>query len=770
MKANIIGGGPAGLYFAILAKKKHPNDQITVYERNRADDTFGFGVVFSDETLGFFRDADGESYDEIINHFAYWDEIETHFGGRVISSTGHGFCGMSRVGLLQILQRRAEGLGVDIRYETDITDLAPYRNADLVVASDGVNSMIRDTYAGSFKPSIDYRPNRFVWLGTNAPFAAFAFTFKENQHGIWNGHAYQYEEGLATLIVECTEDTWRASGLDKDDEAATAVYMAELFKEELGGHKILTNRSNWRAFPVVHCEAWVHENVVLMGDAAHTAHFSIGSGTKLAMEDAIALFEAVEADRDDIAGAPKRYEAARRDEVGRIQHAAGISLTWFETVERFWNMDPIQFNFSMLTRSKQITYENLSLRDPALVEEVRDWFAKQAGVTDTNNPPVPMFTPFKLRDMALQNRVVVSPMCQYSAAGGLPNDWHMVHLGGRCLGGAGLIFTEMTAVSEMGRISPGCTGIYTNDHCQAWARIVDFVHNNSCAKICLQLGHAGRKGSTQLGWEAPDRPLESGNWPIMSASPLPYFPDSAVPREMTEQDMDELIVAFVRAAEYGMAAGFDMLEVHMAHGYLLACFISPLTNQRQDAYGSSIENRMALPLRVFDAVRAVWPDDRPISVRLSATDWHPDGLSADDLVAAAGMLKAAGCDLIDVSAGQTIPDQQPVYGRMFQTPFSDQIRNEVDIATMAVGNITTADQVNTILAAGRADLVALARPHLTDPHFTLEAAARYDHEAQAWPEQYASAQPQAHAVASRQREDIEELRRAARPAKPQPTN
>ena len=766
VKANIIGGGPAGLYFAILAKKQHPDDRITVYERNRIDDTFGFGVVFSDETLGFFRDADGESYDEIINHFAYWDEIDTRYDGAVIRSSGHGFCGMSRMGLLQILQRRAQDLGVEIHYETDITDLTPYLEADLVIAADGVNSLVRDTYAASFKPAIDYRPNRFVWLGTKAPLEAFTFIFKEDRHGIWNVHAYRYQDDLATLIIETTEDTWAAAGMDRASEAETAAFMAELFADELGGAEVLTNRSTWRAFPNIHCDSWVHENVVLIGDAAHTAHFSIGSGTKLAMEDAIALFQACEADRDDLAGAPGRYEAARREEVERIQHAANTSLTWFETVARFWGMHPIQFNFSMLTRSKQITYENLSLRDPGLVDDMREWFADQAGARPDT---VPMFTPFKLRGMALENRVVVSPMCQYSAVDGVPNDWHMVHLGSRCLGGAGLIFTEMTVVDELGRISTGCTGIYTEAQCQAWRRIVDFVHANSAAKICLQLGHAGRKGSTQLGWENPDHPLASGNWPIMAASPLPYFPDSAVPRQMDRGDMDDLVAAHVRAAEYGLAAGFDMLEIHMAHGYLLAGFISPLTNQRDDEYGGSIRNRMALPLRVFDAVRAVWPKDRPMSVRLSATDWRIGGLDATDLVAAAVMLKDAGCDLIDVSAGQTVPDQEPVYGRMFQTPFSDQIRNEARIPTMAVGNITSADQVNTILAAGRADLVALARPHLADPHFTLDAAARYDYTRQSWPQPYAAAQPQAHAVASRQREDIEELRRNARPAKPRPT-
>ena len=766
VKANIIGGGPAGLYFAILAKKQHPEDKITVFERNQPDDTFGFGVVFSDETLSFFREADAESYNEIISHFAYWDEIETRYDGQVIRTSGHGFCGMSRKCLLQILQNRADGLGVTIHYESEITDPSPYQDADLVVAADGVNSQIRETYAASFNPRIDFRPNKFVWLGTAAPFEAFTFIFKEDRNGIWNVHAYRYEDELATLIVETTEVTWKSAGMDTATEAETAQFIAELFAEELNGAQVLTNRSNWRAFPNIHCESWVHENIVLIGDSAHTAHFSIGSGTKLAMEDAIALHQACEADRDNITSAPARYEAVRREEVERIQHAANTSLTWFETVSRFWGMDARQFNFSMLTRSKQITYENLSLRDPQLIADVRDWFAVQAG-----SPPgtVPMFTYFRLRGMDLENRIVISPMCQYSAVEGEPNDWHMVHLGSRCLGGAGLIFTEMTVVARDGRISHGCTGIYNDKQCQAWKRIVNFVHTQSRSKICLQLGHAGRKGSTQLGWENPDHPLENGNWPIMSASPLPYLPNSAIPREMSQDDMDELVAAHVRAAEYGLEADFDMLEIHMAHGYLLASFISPLTNLRRDLYGGDIKNRMTLPLRVFRAVRVVWPEDRPISVRLSATDWHEGGLSSEDLVAAATMLKDAGCDLIDVSAGQTVPHQKPAYGRMFQTPFSDQIRNEVGISTIAVGNITTADQVNTILAAGRADLVALARPHLVNPHFTLQAAAHYEHEAQIWPHAYATAQLQAHAVAGRHRADMEELRRMARPAKPSTT-
>ncbi|MDP6346235.1 MAG: bifunctional salicylyl-CoA 5-hydroxylase/oxidoreductase [Alphaproteobacteria bacterium] len=770
MKANVIGGGPAGLYFAILAKRRHPGDDITVYERNRPDDTFGFGVVFSDETLGHFRDADSESYDEIVANFAYWDEIETHYGGSVIRSAGHGFCGMSRVKLLNILQRRAQALGVRIEYQTEITDLEAYRDADLVVAADGVNSLIRETHAASFKPHIDHRPNRFVWLGTNAPLAAFTFIFKGNRHGIWNVHAYRYEEGRATWIVETTERTWLAAGMDQASEADTVAYMAELFGDELAGAEILNNRSNWRAFPNIQCESWVHENVVLLGDAAHTAHFSIGSGTKLAMEDAIALCQAREQEGDDVAAALAAYDEIRRDEVERIQHAADTSLSWFENVDRYFGMHPVQFNFSMLTRSKQITYDNLALRDPALVDQVRDWFAgevaKRGLPVPTAPPPPPMFTPFQLRRMVLANRVVVSPMCQYSAEDGLPNDWHLVHLGGRALGGAGLVVTEMTAIDRLARISPGCAGIYTDDHCQAWRRIVDFVHANSAAKICLQLGHAGRKGSTQLGWQQMDHRLPRDNWPTMAASPIPYLEDGPAPRQMTETDMDQVVECYVRATAHAVAAGFDMIELHMAHGYLLAGFISPLTNRRTDGYGGPIENRMRFPGRVFDAVRAAWPEERPVSVRISATDWTAGGLSEADAVAVALMLKERGCDLIDVSAGQTVADQAPDYGRMFQVPFSDRIRQEAAIPTVAVGNITTADQVNTIVAAGRADLVALARPHLANPHFTLAAAAQYDYPEQPWPPQYLNAREQAHALAARQQEEMAELRYLARPAKP----
>ena len=772
MKIDIIGGGPAGLYFAILMKKADPGHEIHVVERNRPDDTFGFGVVFSDETLGNFRDSDAETYYEILDNFAYWDEIDTHFKGRVIRSTGHGFCGIGRKELLNILQRRAAGLGIDVRYETDIADVETLRrNTDLLVASDGINSVTRDTYEASFRTEIDWRSNKFVWLGIKAALPAFTFIFKEDRHGIWNVHAYRYKGDYATFVLETTEDAWRKAGLDQASEEETVAFTEALFADELPECEYLTNRSLWRTFPMIRCGSWVHENVVLIGDAAHTAHFSIGSGTKLAMEDSIALANAFAERPNDVRAALADYDAVRRPEVEKIQHAADVSLVWFENVHRFWDMDPVQFNFSLLSRSKQITYDNLRLRDAKLVDDVTHWCAEKARDAGfdvpRNDPPPPMFLPFKLRDMVVQNRVVVSAMCQYSATDGMPDDWHLVHLGSRAIGGAGLVFTEMTNVSADARISPGCTGLYSEAHRDAWKRVVDFVHANSQAKICMQLGHAGRKGSTQLGWEDMDHPLADGNWPIVAPSPLPYFPGSQTPREMTRADMDETVAHYVRAATWADEAGFDMCEVHMAHGYLLASFISPLTNKRTDEYGGAVENRMRFPLEVFDAVRAVWPDHKPMSARISATDWMPDGLSDADLLAVARLLKEHGCDLIDVSAGQTVPDQQPIYGRMFQTPFSDRIRNEVDVATMAVGNITTADQVNTIVAAGRADLVALARPHLADPYFTLRAAAHYGYTPQHWPAPYLTGRDQAMLLAERENDEQAEMRRLARPPKPQ---
>lgn len=768
MKVNVIGGGPGGLFYAILHKKAHPGDEVVVLERNRPDDTFGFGVVLSAATLGNVYAADQDTYLEIERSFAYWDDIYTHVRGRVLKSAGHAFSGVSRLRLLQILQQRAQALGVELRFQHEVQDLAPCLGADLVVAADGINSRVREGWADHFRPRIDLRPNKFVWLGAEMTLPGFTYVFENNAHGVWTAHAYQYEPGMCTVVVETTDRAFAAAGLRTEDEAGTVAYAEEVFGATFGRGRLVTNRSFWRNFPMMRLETWVKDNVVLLGDAAHTAHFSIGSGTKLAMESAIALAAAVDGAYGDVPAALAAYDRDRRDEVERTQHAADVSLVWFENVKRLWDADPVQFNFSLLSRSKQITYENLRERDPSVVAEVDRWFtakvAAEQGLPAPEAPVPPMFTPFRLRDMAVGNRVVVSPMCQYSAEDGLPNDWHLMHLGARAAGGAGLVVTEMTCIAADARITPGCAGIYTAEHEAQWRRITDFVHRHSQARIALQLGHAGRKGSTQLAWERIDHPLPAGNWGLISASPLPYFPGvSQVPREMDAADMARVKAQFVAATQAAERCGFDMLELHMAHGYLLASFISPLTNHRGDGYGGGLEGRMRYPLEVLDAVRAAWPEHKPLSVRISATDWAPGGLDGRDAVEVAKMLKAHGTDLVDVSSGQTDPASKPFYGRMYQTPFAEAIRLEAGIATMAVGAITSADQVNTILAAGRADLCALARPHLTNPHFTLQAAAEYGVAAQPWPKPYLAGRQQAASLAERERQD-----RAARAVKPPP--
>jgi anthraniloyl-CoA monooxygenase len=769
MKVHVVGGGPAGLYFAILMKKAWPQRRITVFERNRPDDTFGFGVVFSDQTLDTFEAYDRESYRAIIGHFAYWDDIEIHFRGTTHRIGGNGFCGCSRANLLKILGRRARSLGVEIEYQAEISPTDPkIRQADLVVVADGINSRLRDTYADRFKPSVDLRPNFFSWMGSTRPFDAFTFFFRETEHGIFIGHCYQYEPQRSTWIIETDPKTFARAGLDKLDEAESARFAERLFADELKGHRLVTNRSIWRNFPTVRCERWVADNMVLIGDAKATAHFSIGSGTKLAMEDAIALYEAFRSTNGrDVPTALAHFETRRREEVEKTQHSADVSLVWFEHVNRFWNMDPTRFAFGLMTRSKAITYDNLALRAPEFVAQADAVVARDTQAlgfpADTIKPLAPMFQPFRLRNMAIENRVVVSPMCQYSSQDGLPSDWHLVHYGSRAIGGAGLMFTEMTDVSEEARISLGCAGMYNDAHEAAWKRIVDFVHAQSKTKFCLQLGHAGRKGATKLMWEGIDEPLEQGAWPIISASPLPYFPHSVVPREMTRADMDRVIADYVAATERAERAGFDMVELHAAHGYLIASFISPLTNTRTDEYGGSLENRMRFPLEVFRAMRAAWPDEKPMSVRISATDWEDGGLTGDDAVEVARAFAEVGCDLIDVSTGQTTADAEPVFGRMFQTPFSDQIRNDAGLATMCVGTITTADQVNTIIAAGRADLVALARPHLVDPYFTIKAAAWYDAPAIHCPPQYLAGKDQIFRNSARDREELKDLKLKAKP-------
>ncbi len=760
MRIVCIGGGPAGLYFALLMKKQNPAHEITVLERNRPDDTFGWGVVFSDQTLSNLEQADYPSYHRIRQAFYHWDDIEIHFKGQVIRTTGHGFIGIGRKRLLQILQERCVELGVNLVFQTEVTDdevVAWAYQADLVIAADGINSRTRQKYAQTFGPDIDVRKCRFVWLGTKKRFEAFTFAFEKTEWGWFQAHAYPFDSDTSTFIVETPETVWQKAGLDRMSQEEGIAFCERLFARHLEGHKLLSNAAHlrgsaiWIKFPRVVCQRWVHWNrlegrevpVVLMGDAAHSAHFSIGSGTKLALEDAIELSRTFArlGDRPDrLKEVLETYQAVRQVEVLKLQNAARNSTEWFENVERYSGLEALQFAYSLLTRSQRISHENLRLRDRRFLEHVETWLAQRAGLPP--KPVPPMFTPFRLRSLTLKNRVVVSPMAMYSAKDGLVNDFHLVHLGARALGGAALVFTEMTAPSPEARITPGCAGLWSEAHMRAYQRIVDFVHTHTDAKIALQLGHAGPKGSTQVGWEAMDEPLPEGNWPLIAPSPIPYGPNNQTPRAMTQEDMERVKAEFVQAALWGLEAGFDWLELHCAHGYLLSAFLCPLTNHRTDAYGGSLENRMRYPLEVFRALRAVWPEHLPMSVRISAHDWAPGGNTPDDAVEMARMFKEAGCDLIDVSSGQTTRQARPIYGRMYQTPFADRIRNEVGIATMAVGAIYEADHVNSIIAAGRADLCAIARPHLANPHWTLLEAAKLGYREIAWPKPYLSGKAQ----------------------------
>ena len=747
MRIACIGGGPAGLYFSILMKQADPAHDITVYERNRPDDTFGWGVVFSDATLGNFSEADPESYAEITRSFHHWDDCDVFFKGRKITSGGHGYCGIGRQRLLNILQARAAALGVKQVFEAEIADDADPRlaGADLIVAADGVNSQVRKKYAGHFQPDIDVRKCRYIWLGTHLKLNAFTFITEPSEWGWFQVHAYQFDRDTSTFIVECREETWLAAGLDKLDQAGSIAFCEKLFEKHLQGNKLMSNArhlrgSAWLNFNRVLCRKWHHNNIVLIGDAAHTAHFSIGSGTKLAMEDAIALAKTLAAEPGNVEHALALYQTEREIEALKLQSSARNRMEWFENVARYAHLEPEQYAYTLLTGSQRIGHENLRLRDQAYVDSVETWFAQQAGLPAKPLPP--MFTPFRLRGLTLKNRVVVSPMAMYSCQDGLPADFLLVHLGSRALGGAGLVMTEMTCVSPEARITPGCAGLWNDDQLRGWQRIVDFVHGHSDAKIGLQLGHAGPKGSTQVGWEQIDEPLPTGNWPLLAASAIAYGPQNQVPKAMTRADMDSVREAFVAAAQRGAAAGFDLLELHCAHGYLLSGFLCPLTNRRTDEYGGTLENRLRYPLEVFRALRAAWPEDRPMTVRISAHDWAPGGNTPEDAVAMARAFQAAGADMIDVSSGQTTREAQPIYGRMYQTPFSDRIRNEVGIATIAVGNIFEADHVNSIVAAGRADLCAIARPHLADPAWTLHAAAQINYHEAAWPKQYLTGKAQ----------------------------
>ncbi|GAB5432885.1 MAG: bifunctional salicylyl-CoA 5-hydroxylase/oxidoreductase [Epibacterium sp.] len=731
-------------------------------ERNRADDTFGWGVVLSDETLDNLAANDAKSAESIRSHFAYWDDVALLFKGTRQVSSGHGFCGIGRKKLLILLQERARELGVKMQFETEVQSAEDYRkDYDLVVASDGLNSRTRSLYADTFKPDVDTRLCNFVWLGTHQTFKdAFTFIFEETEHGwVW-AHAYQFDDDTATFIVECTQETFDAFGFGSMSQQESIKTCEEIFKDHLGGHALMTNANHirgsaWIRFPRVLCEKWSHENVVLMGDAAATAHFSIGSGSKLALESAIALADLLH-EKPDLQSAFDEYEDQRRLEVLRLQSAARNSMEWFERVERYLDLDPVQLNYSMLTRSQRISHENLRERDKDWLESAERWFMDQAGAPKDAPLRAPMFAPFRLREMDLKSRIVVSPMAQYKAKDGSPTDWHLVHYGERAKGGAGLVYTEMTCVSPEGRITPGCPGLYAPEHEAAWSRITDFVHAETDAKICCQIGHSGRKGSTQLGWEEMDAPLPQGNWDIVSASAIPWSGQNATPREITRAEMDEVRDQFVRAAQMADRAGFDMIELHAAHGYLISSFLSPVSNQRGDDYGGSLENRLRYPLEIFAAMRAVWPEGKPMSVRISANDWvGEDGVTPDEAVQIARAFWEAGADLIDVSAGQTTTEAKPVYGRMFQTPFSDQIRNEAGICTMAVGNIYEADHANSILMAGRADLVAVGRPHLSDPYWTLHEGSKIgDRAAPDWPLPYLAGRDQSWRLADKEAETL----------------
>ncbi|MES2118158.1 MAG: bifunctional salicylyl-CoA 5-hydroxylase/oxidoreductase [Pseudomonadota bacterium] len=774
MNIVCIGGGPAGLYFGLLMKKQDPAHTITVIERNRPYDTFGWGVVFSDQTLGNLAAADEPTARAILQSFNHWDDIDIHFKGQKVRSGGHGFCGIGRKHLLNILQRRCEELGVRLVFETDVADdqeIAARYGADLVIAADGLNSRIRSRYAATFAPQIEARQCRFVWLGTKKKFDAFTFAFKQTPHGWFQAHIYQYDGDTSTFIVEAPETVWRAAGLEEMSQEQSIAWCEQLFADQLDGHALMSNAAHlrgssvWIKFPRIVCAQWVHWNdtptgrvpVVLMGDAAHSAHYSIGSGTKLALEDAIELARCF-GQHGDTAAALAAYQQVRAVEVLKIQSAARNSMEWFENVERYSAMEAPQFAYSMLTRSQRLSHENLRLRDAGYVAGFEAWFAQRAfAQAQLPAPPSlaipPMFTPLKVRGLTLKNRIVVSPMAQYSAVDGTVGDYHLAHLGARALGGAALVCAEMTCVSADARITPFCPGMYAPEHTQAWRRIVDFVHANSDAKIALQLGHAGAKGSTRAMWDGIDLPLERDNWPLVSASRQQYLAGvSQTARAVTVEDMARIEADFVRAALAAGEAGFDWLELHCAHGYLLSSFISPLTNERGDEYGGSLENRCRFPLRVFAAVRAVWPQHKPMSVRISAHDWVEGGITPDDAVQIARLFKAAGADMIDCSSGQVSKLEQPQYGRMFQTPFADRVRNEAGIGAIAVGSIFEADHANGIIAAGRADLCAVGRPHLANPAWTLAEAARIGYAGAPWPRQYLAGKQQLERNLARERQ------------------
>ena len=759
LNVAVMGGGPAGLYFGISLKLKNPVANITIIERNKATDTFGWGVVLSDETLSNLENNDPVSAKDIRENFAYWDDIALHHRGKKTLSSGHGFCGIGRHKLLLILQKRAVELGINLNFETEAEAASNYMEKyDIVVAADGLNSKTRGEFDNVFKPDIDMRTCQFVWLGTHQKFDdAFTFIFEKTENGwVW-AHAYSFDDDTSAFIVECSQDTFDAFGFADLSQQESITICEKIFKNNLGGNDLMTNANHirgsaWLRFPRVLCDNWYHKNIVLLGDSSATAHFSIGSGTKLALESAISLAKHIDAE-DNKTEAFKKYEDERKLEVYRLQSAARNSVEWFEDVERYLDLDPVQLNYSLLTRSQRISHENLRERDPLWLESAEKWFQEQAGNIKPKTIRAPMFAPFKLREMKLSNRIVVSPMAQYKAKNGCPTDWHFVHYAERAKGGAALVYTEMTCVSPEGRITPGCPGLYAPEHEKQWQKLTNFIHEETSAKICCQIGHAGRKGSTQLGWEEMDAPLKENNWPTLSASPIPWSSENPIPKEIGESDMKLIINEFVSATKMANRAGFDMIELHAAHGYLISSFISPKSNIRKDKYGGSLENRMRFPLQVFKAMRESWPESKPMSVRISATDWlESEGVTPDESVSIAKMFSEQGADIIDVSAGQTSVDAKPVYGRMFQTPFSDRIRNEAKIQTMAVGNIYEADHVNSILMAGRADLVCLARPHLSNPYWTLHTAAANGDREMRWPLPYEAGRDQLWRLADRAQE------------------
>lgn len=746
MKITVIGGGPGGLYFSILTKKARPDWKINVYERNKPNDSFGFGVVFSDETLGEFLKRDMQSYELIRSKFAYWDDIIVARDGEQVSIAGNGFCGCSRKTLLQLLHQRCQEEGVNLHFEQNIDDLSKFKDSDIIVAADGIGSTIRTQYQNEFGTNIQLKSNRFVWMGSTKPLDAFTYFFRTTPYGLIVAHTYQYEEGMSTWIFECTDETWKNSGFEVKNEADTVAKLAEIFKDELDGHSLITNKSHWRQFPHVTNKNWYHNNIVLLGDAKATAHFSIGSGTKLAMDCAIGLFDALMANPDNVQNAFAEYEKKRRNPVEMIQYAASVSLEWFENMNRYKKYPFYQFSFGCMTRSKKVTYENLRLRDQSYTDKVLQEFNQK----HNNNTNAAAFSTYKLRELELPNRIVMSSMGQYSAENGLINDWHLQHYTSRAIGGVGLIITEMTAVSEKGRITLGCSGIYTENQVDGWKKITDFVHKNTSSKIGIQLGHSGRKCLIE-------------NYELLSASAIPFNEKAKIPKAMTSEDMNEIVNQFVLATQNAEKAGFDLIELQAHHGFLLASFLSPLTNKRTDDFGGSIENRLRFPLRVFTEIRKVFPQHKPISVRISANDWAENGISEEDVVTIATAFKNAGADIINVSTGNTVEHQQPQMGRMWQTPFSDMVRNSADIPTITTGNITDIDQINTIILSGKADLVALGKPLLLDPYFVRKAQAYEQINVADIPNQYQKGIENLYNSTISERKQIERMKRALKP-------